>query len=138
MTQRASRLGYADEAAIRSLYDRLLASWELGAEPYAECFSPDAVYIPGNGMVQRGWQEIIDGHKIIFSAWARNSRLVGRIDSIRFLSSDVALLVCHGHIAFKDHRPSEGNKRTVYTLIARREAAGWIFAGYQNTPLGRP
>lgn len=78
MTKNASTLSFADEAEIRVLYTRLLDSWERGAERYAECFSPDAVYIPGNGMVQRGWQEIVDGHNIIFNAWARNPVWSGR------------------------------------------------------------
>ena len=70
----AKALSFADERAIRDHYQRMLDSREHGAEAYAECFTPDAVYIIANGKVQRGWQEIVDGHKIIFSAWARNSR----------------------------------------------------------------
>ena len=62
----ATALSFADERAIRDHYQRMLDSWERGAEAYAECFTPDAVYIIANGKVQRGWQEIVDGHKIIF------------------------------------------------------------------------
>ena len=113
---------FADETAIRAHYQRMLDSWEHGAEAYAECFAPDATYIIANGKVQRGWHEIVDGHTIIFSAWARNSRLEGRIDSINFLTPDVAQLVAYGHIVYKDHRSSEQNKRTVYTITARRGA----------------
>jgi uncharacterized protein (TIGR02246 family) len=132
----AKALSFADERAIRDHYQRMLDSWERGAEAYAECFTPDAVYIIANGKVQRGWQEIVDGHKIIFSAWARNSRLEGRIDSITFLTPDVAQLVAYGHIVYKDHRSSDQNKRTVYTITARRDPDGWSFVSYQNTPLG--
>jgi uncharacterized protein (TIGR02246 family) len=127
---------FADETTIRGLYQQMLDSWEQGAEAYAECFSPDATYIIANGKIQRGWQEIVDGHKIIFSAWARNSRLEGRIDTITFLTPDVAQLVAYGHIVYTDHRSSEQNKRTVYTITARREPDGWTFVSYQNTPLG--
>ncbi len=130
------RPAFADETAIRRHYQRMLDSWEHGAEAYAECFSPDATYIIANGKVQRGWQEIVDGHRIIFSAWARNSRLEGRIDSITFLTADVAQLVAYGHIVYQDHRSSDANKRTVYTITARRDPGGWVFVSYQNTPLG--
>lgn len=130
------QVSFADETAIRDHYQRMLDSWEHGAEAYAECFAPDATYIIANGKVQRGWQEIVDGHKIIFSAWARNSRLEGRIDSITFLTPEVAQLVAYGHIVYKDHRSSEQNKRTVYTITARRDPDGWTFVTYQNTPLG--
>jgi uncharacterized protein (TIGR02246 family) len=126
---------FADETAIRHHYQRMLDSWEHGAEAYAECFTPDATYIIANGKVQRGWKEIVDGHTIIFSAWARNSRLEGRIDSITFLTANVAQLVAYGHIVYKDHRSSEQNKRTVYIITARRDPDGWTFVAYQNTPL---
>jgi uncharacterized protein (TIGR02246 family) len=130
----ARRPAVADEVSIRQHYQRMLDSWELGAQAYADCFAPDATYIIANGMVQRGWQEIVEGHEIIFSAWARNSRLEGRIDSIRFLTQDVAQLVAYGHIVYKDHRSSERNKRTIYSITARRDEDGWQFVSYQNTP----
>lgn len=126
---------YADETAIRDLYQRMLAAWG-DAVAYAECFTPDADFIIANGMVEHGWQEIAEGHDVIFSAWARNSRLEGRIDSIRFLTPDVAVLIAYGHIVYLDNRSSDDNKRTVYTLIAQRTDTGWRFAGYQNTPIG--
>lgn len=131
----ASVPAFADERAIRTLYARLLASWEQGASAYAECFAPDSTYIVGNGLIEQGWQEIVDGHETIFAAWARNSRLEGRIDRLQFLLPDVALLIASGHIVYKDHRSSDRNKRTVYSLIAQKRAGAWQFVFYQNTPI---
>lgn len=125
----------ADERDVRHLYEQLLQRWEQGAEAYAECFSQDAIYIVGTGMIENGWNEIVEGHEIIFSAWARNSRLRGTIDEIRFLSPAIAIVVAHGNIEYKDHRSSELNTRTVYTLIAQKREGGWIFVHYQNTPI---
>jgi uncharacterized protein (TIGR02246 family) len=102
----AGKPTFADESAIRGHYQRMLDAREHGAEAYAECFAPDATYIIANGKVQRGWQEIVDGHQIIFSAWARNSRLEGRIDRLTFLTADVAQLVAYGHTVYKDRRSS--------------------------------
>ena len=126
----------ADESAIRDLYRRMLDAWG-DSRAYAACFTPDADYIYGAGGVQRGWQEIIDGHDVAFSAWARDSRLEGRIERLRFLTADVALLLAYGHVVYLDHRSSDQNKRTVYTLVAQRLEGEWVFAAYQNTPLGR-
>jgi uncharacterized protein (TIGR02246 family) len=128
---------FADEAAIRALYKKLIESWELGVSAYAECFAPDTTYIVGNGMIEQGWQEIVDGHEIIFSAWARNSRLEGRIDRLQFLLPDIALIVASGHIVYKDHRSSDANKRTVYSLIAQKAGGEWQFVFYQNTPIAK-
>ena len=130
-----SSLTYADETAIRNLYQGMLDAWG-DSSAYATFFTPDADYIYGAGGVQRGWKEIVDGHDVIYSAWARNSRLEGRIDRLRFLTTDVAVLVGYGHVVYLDNRSSEQNKRTVYTLVAQRIEGAWIFISYQNTPLG--
>lgn len=127
---------YADESAIRDLYRRMMDAWG-DSQAYAACFTPDADYIYGAGGVQHGWQEIIDGHDVAFSAWARNSRLEGRIDRLRFLTADVAVLLGYGHVVYLDQRSSDQNKRTVYTLVAQRLAGRWLFTAYQNTPLGQ-
>lgn len=127
-------VSYADEAAIRDHYQHMLDCWG-DAVAYAECFTPDADYIIADGMIEHGWKEIIDGHEIIFSAWTRNSRLIGQIESIRFITIDVALLIARGHIEYLDNRSSGGIKRTVYSLVAQRFEGRWRFAAYQNTPL---
>ncbi len=126
---------FGDEQAIRALYRTMIDSWELGSAAYAECFAPDTTYIVGNGMIEQGWQEIVDGHDIIFSAWARNSRLEGRIERLQFLLPEIALIVASGHIVFKDHRSSDANKRTIYSLLAHKVSGKWQFVFYQNTPI---
>jgi uncharacterized protein (TIGR02246 family) len=126
---------YVDEVALRELYQRMIDNWQ-DATTYAECFAQDADYIIANGKLEHGWKEIADNHKLIFSAWARNSHLEGRIHRLRFLTRDVAVITAYGHIVYDDHRSSDNNKRTIYTLIAQRIDDAWIFVGYQNTPLG--
>ena len=128
-------LHHADEEAIRALYQQMLDAWG-DAQRYAEYFTPDADYIYGAGGVQHGWREIIDGHNVAFSAWARNSRLEGRIERLRFLTNDVAVLLGYGHVVYLDQRSSDQNKRTVYNIVAQRIDDRWTFVSYQNTPLG--
>lgn len=126
---------YADETAIHDLYQRMLDAWG-DSEAYASFFTPDADYIYGAGGVQHGLKEIIEGHDVAFSAWARNSSLEGRIERLRFLTPDVAVVLGYGHVVYLDQRSSDQNKRTVYTLIAQRIEGEWVFVSYQNTPLG--
>jgi len=111
----------------------MLDRW-LDAPAYAECFTHDSDYITGGGRLERGWQQNVEGHQIIFSAWARDTHLAGRIAEIRFLTPDVAVLTAHGHIVFHDNRADSG-KRTIYTLTAQRTGGTWNFVGYQNTPI---
>ena len=128
---------YSDEKEIRALYARLLSSWEKGSEIYAQCFEPTSLYIVGNGILQHGWNEIVEGHDIIFSGWVRNSRLEGRIEHIKFLTGEVAVVVGYGHIVYKDHRSSDANKRTIYSLVVQKIDKRWLFVAYQNTPIGQ-
>lgn len=106
----------------------------LDAPAYAECFTHDSDYITGGGRLERGWRENVDGHQIIFSGWARETHLAARIDEIRFLTPEVAVVTAYGHIIFHDGRP-DTSKRTVYTITAHDLDREWIFVGYQNTPL---
>jgi ketosteroid isomerase-like protein len=52
-------------------------------------------------------------------------------------AGDVAVLLGYGHVVYLDHRSSDENKRTVYTLVAQRLDGRWLFVAYQNTPLGK-
>jgi uncharacterized protein (TIGR02246 family) len=123
-----------DEVQIRALYQKMLNAWG-DAKAYAECFTSDVDYIIANGMIEKGWQEILEGHEVIFSAWARDSHLVGRIDRVRFLTHDVAFVIAHGNVEYNDSRPSDNNKRTVYSLVAQKLQGVWCFVAYQNTPI---
>ncbi len=125
-----------NEKKIRELYQRMLDAWG-DAEAYADCFTVDADYIYGAGGLQQGRHETVDGHRIVFSAWARNSRLEGRIERLRFLTADVALVIAYGHVVYLDQRSSDQNKRTIYSLVAQRMKREWVFVAYQNTPLGK-
>jgi uncharacterized protein (TIGR02246 family) len=128
------KISYNDETQIRALYQRMLDSWG-DAKAYVACFTPDADYIIANGMLEKGWKEMVEGHEIIFSAWARNSSLVGEIHTIRYLTDDVAFVIAYGHVKFEDQRSSDNNERTIYSLVAQKIKGQWLFVAYQNTPI---
>lgn len=130
-----ARPTYQDERQVRALYQRMLESWG-DAEAYASCFTPDADYVIADGKLEHGWAGIVAGHEIIFSAWARDSHLVGAVHSLRFLTADVAHLLAYGHIGYDDQRSSDTTKRTIYSLVTQKLRGEWLFVAYQNTPLG--
>jgi uncharacterized protein (TIGR02246 family) len=123
-----------DEVKIKALYQRLIDSWG-DAATYAHCFSVDADYIVANGMIEKGWPEIVKGHEFIFSTWARDTKLAGRVDSVRFLTPDVALVIAYGHVVFNEANDDGTTERTIYSLIAQKKQDEWVFVSYQNTPL---
>lgn len=123
-----------DEADIRELYSALLGSWG-DAEAYVDHFTPDADYIVSSGVVERGREEMVAGHRLIFTTWAHGTRLAGAIDSVRFLTSDVAFVVAHGTLLLPGQEEIDPRELTVYSLVAVRAGTAWRFAGYQNTPV---
>lgn len=130
-----TQLRFTDESAIRELYGRMLGAWG-DAQAYAECFTPDADYIIG---LRWSPARLVADHRrsqrrLLGLGAQQPAR--GRIERLRFLTSEVALLIGHGHVVYLDHRSSDQNKRTVYSLVALRRDEHWLFAAYQNTPLG--
>jgi uncharacterized protein (TIGR02246 family) len=123
-----------DETALRDLYQSLLASWARGdAQGYAAHFTQDADYIIATGAIEKGTQEIAAGHQAIFDTWAKNTHLTGTIQSIRFLTPEMALIVATGSIVSAEG--VEDEEKTIYSLIAQKQAGRWQFVAYQNTPI---
>lgn len=125
-----------DETVLRTLYRTLLDSWAAGdAQTYADHFTDDADYIIANGVLEHGRGEIAAGHQAIFNTWAKNTRLVGCIQRLRFLTPDTAYIIATGAIVMPGQSEADWSEATIYSLVARKAAGGWRFIAYQNTPI---
>lgn len=124
----------ADTAAVTELFERLGATWDAAdATAYADCFTPDADYVTFVGTHVHGRRQIADNHEALWSNFQKNTRLHQVIDSIRFLTADVAVLVTRGAILQpRQTAPKRGDWK-VQTLVAQRTETGWRFAAFQNT-----
>lgn len=116
---------------LQELYKGTLKAWCDGnGSAYGAAFTEDAEYIAFSGELIRGRPAIITGHQELFDKWLKDTCLVGVIESIRFTSPDVAVVVALGGTTFdgKDQlrRPS------IQTYIARRDDEGWFFSNFQN------
>jgi len=99
----------ADETAIRDLYQRLLDAWgRIDGQAYAAQFTDDADHVVFEGTHTKGRQEIASPHQQLFDRWLKGTRLTSRIESVMFLSPEVAsrllptaaLLVGSGILAY--------------------------------------
>jgi uncharacterized protein (TIGR02246 family) len=83
----------ADEAAVRDLYQQLMDGWSRGSgEAFAAVFTQDGDLVAFDGTHFKGRREIAPFHQQLFDRWMKATRLVGQVEAVRFLSSDVALL----------------------------------------------
>jgi uncharacterized protein (TIGR02246 family) len=123
-----------DEQAIRDLFQQLLDAWGRGdGAAYGALFTEDADYVAFDGSNRRGTDAIAGEHQQLFDTWLKGTRLVGQIDSLRFLGPDVALLRTSGGTIFPGQKDQRGRRPSIQTLVAVRRPEGWRFAAFHNT-----
>jgi uncharacterized protein (TIGR02246 family) len=131
----------ADEAKIRALFEDLLGDWGRGdGEAYGSRFTEDADYIAFDGTRTRGRREISASHQQLFDKFLKDTRLTGRILSIKFPNPDVALVHTTGGTIMRGKTEPSPERASIQTLVAVREGDEWRFAAFHNTrvrPIGR-
>jgi uncharacterized protein (TIGR02246 family) len=127
-----------DEMAIRELFQQLLDDWGRGdAQSYGSRFTEDADYVAFDGSHTKGRQAIVDGHQPLFDRWLKGTRLVGRIESIRFLGDDVALVHATGSTIFPGEEKPRRSRDSIQTLVAKKDDGVWHFTAFHNTRILR-
>jgi uncharacterized protein (TIGR02246 family) len=121
-----------DSAAIQALFVDLIAAWGRGdGHAYGSLFTDDADYVAFDGSHTKGRRVIAESHQKLFETWLKGTRLTGQIESLRFLSPEVALIHATGGTLMpgKDRpvRPS------IQTLVAVKRDGLWRFAAFHNT-----
>jgi uncharacterized protein (TIGR02246 family) len=103
------------------------------AESFSSVFADDADCIIRDGQHLKGRDEIRETHRRIFSSiYSEGTKSSFRIESIRFLQSDVSLVRIKGHMEFsKEGQSSEVNGRI--SLVCNNVDNKWHVALFQNT-----
>ena len=130
----------ADERGIRDLFRRLLGDWGRGdGNAYGSRFTKGAEYVAFDGSRTTGRNAIAASHQQLFDKYLKGSRLTGRIESVRFLGSDVALVHATGNTLMRGKTEPSPERASIQTLVAVREGDEWHFAAFHNTrvrPIG--
>jgi uncharacterized protein (TIGR02246 family) len=122
-----------DDHAISALFDRLMQAWtDNDAVAYADCFTEDSDYVSYDGTRAIGRIPMQEAHDRLFSGVLAGSALVGGVESIRYVSPDVA--VVHGTASVLMPWRSTLPKRRLsrQTLVAVRTRSGWRFTALHN------
>jgi len=130
-----------EEAKILALFEDLLGDWGRGdGEAYGSRFTEDADYVAFDGTRTRGRDEIAASHQELFDKWLKGTQLTGRVLSVKFLISNVALVHATGGTVMRGKTRPSPERDSIQTLVAVREGTGWRFAAFHNTrvrPIGR-
>lgn len=144
MNQNSHTLSSAtdDEAAIRSLYQQLMDGWNAASGyAFAAPFEEDGDLVGFDGTHIKGRQEIASFHQHLFDMFLKGSRLIGKVRSMRFLTSNVAVMHAVGGTVMAEQSDLEPERNSVQTLVAVKRNGKWSLAAFQNTRatyMGRP
>jgi uncharacterized protein (TIGR02246 family) len=128
--------GTDDEAAIRSLYTQLMEGWNAGSgAAFAAPFAEDGDLVAFDGNHFSGRQAIIDFQQPLFDRWLKGTRLVGEVQSIRFLNPNVAVMHAIGGTLMRGKQKPDPARDSIQTLVVVRSAGMWQIAAFQNTRL---
>jgi uncharacterized protein (TIGR02246 family) len=134
MNERATAGSSADEAAVRGLYRELMDGWNRGSgEAFASAFADDGDLVAFDGMRFEGREEIVPFQQELFDKWMKGTRLVGRVEDVRFLGPDVALMHAVGGTVMRGKTKPSPERDSIQTLVAAREGGEWRIAAFQNT-----
>ena len=123
-----------DEVAVRALYTQLMDGWNKGSgEAFAAPFAEDGHLIAFDGTHFKGRDEIVSFHQPLFDKWLKGTRLVGEVESVRFLSPDVARMHALGETVMRGKSRPAPERDSIQTLVAIKRNGEWRLAAFQNT-----
>lgn len=119
--QSETTLHQAEEEAIRGLFEALIDDWATGdGAAYGSRFTEDADYVAFDGTRTRRRQEISASHQRLFDKYLKGTRLVGEVESVRFLGPDVALVHASGGTVMRGKTKPSPERDSIQTLVAFR------------------
>jgi uncharacterized protein (TIGR02246 family) len=122
-----------DDEQLDAMFERMCRAWSDGdAVAYGACFTEDCDYVSFDGSRASGRAPMVEAHDKLFRGVLFGTALVGKIESVRHLGDDVALI--HGtgsvRVAWRSTPPSR--RLTRNTIVAVRVEEGWRFAAIHN------
>ena len=113
-----------------------MQGWNAGSgAAFAAPFAEDGDLVAFDGTHFKGRQAIIDFQQPLFDRWLKGTRLVGEVQSVRFLNPDVAVMHAIGGTVMRGKAKPNPARDSIQTLVAVRSAGTWQLAAFQNTRL---
>ena len=100
---------------------------------WGETFTADVDYVPFDGGLVRGRQAVVDSHDRLFRGVLSGSALVGQVESIRHVGSDVAIVHTLGSVLMPWRSKLPKRRLSRQTVVAVRTSEGWRFTAFHNT-----
>ncbi|UKS25653.1 SgcJ/EcaC family oxidoreductase [Paenibacillus sp. HWE-109] len=135
------RSSSTDEAAVKALYHKLIATWnERNAADMAANFAEDGEIIGFDGSQVRGRALIFEHLAPIFASHP-TPPYYGKVKEVHMLTEGVAVLRAVAGMVPEEQTDIAPGLNTHQTLIAVKKESSWEILLHQNTPAqfhGRP
>ncbi|WOX23629.1 SgcJ/EcaC family oxidoreductase [Streptomyces solicathayae] len=121
------------DTEIRELFAEYCRTWTAGdAVGFGRLFTEDADYVSYDGSWAAGAERLQDNHDKLFRGVIAGSAMVGEIESLRFVTADVAVLVGNGSVLmpWRSRLPKRRLSRQIIVVV--RTPEGWRIAAIQN------
>ncbi|RSN00432.1 DUF4440 domain-containing protein [Nonomuraea sp. WAC 01424] len=123
----------ADTAQIEQLFADLLATWTAGdAQAFGALFTDDSDYVSYDGTVARGRREHQHNHDQLFRGVLAGSALVGDLESVRYLTPDVAVVHGTGSVLMPWRSALPKRRLSRQTVVVVRTGEGWRIGAIHN------
>jgi uncharacterized protein (TIGR02246 family) len=122
-----------DEREIRAIVDRMFDAWGRGdAVAYHADLTDDADYVAFDGS-RRGKADSIRSHETLFRTVLYGSRLTGAVESIRFVTPDVAVVHLTGSVIEGWRQQMRRRRLSRQTMVVVRRDGRWQVTAFHNT-----
>lgn len=122
-----------DEAAIRSVLASIYQAWGNDADAFVADYTEDATAIlPGS--YRRSREEVRQSMADGFDSFLKGSTTKDKIQSIRFLGRDAAMVVSETGILFPGETEVPADRVANATWVLEKRGEKWMLAAYHNSP----
>jgi len=126
-------LNPSEEQALRDMVARLENAWNSAdSASWANLFADDADFIHILGVHYNGRASIEAGHRAIWSTIYKGSQAGYRVEKIRTIGRDAAVIFVVGELTFFDNGV-ERHIKARPTLTVQKRNESWQIVAFQNT-----
>jgi uncharacterized protein (TIGR02246 family) len=122
-----------DDREIRAIVDRMFDAWGRGdAAAYHADLTDDADYVAFDGS-RRSKADSIRSHENLFRTVLYGSRLTGEVESVRFVTPDVAVVHLTGLVVAGWRQQMRRRRLSRQTMVVVRRDGRWQVTAFHNT-----
>ncbi|WP_280467900.1 SgcJ/EcaC family oxidoreductase [Nocardia cyriacigeorgica] len=123
----------ADDSAILALFDDFKQAWtDNDAVAFGALFTEDSDYVSYDGTRACGRAEHQHNHDKLFRGVLTGSALVGEVESIRYVTEDVAILHGTGSVLMPWRSRLPERRLSRQTVVLVRTPEGWRITAIHN------